>query len=192
MHLIVFVLLVWSAMAIGAEKSSMPIHSSIPEYYYHNYLVPNNCTPIEDFYYDRPFVFDPPYLVTESFEEGRTTLIMACESKGVNEVKPYKILIFSRPSDPLDAVSLAPGLGKYEKYSACSHEINRFYKPGGLRVTSEPESKSPMGSTFSSLSGNIDKTKIIIKPKTMISSIRSGGSIDYLCVDGHWYSRVTH
>lgn len=169
----------------SVSKDSMPVYSNIPAHYYHTYLVPNECLPIKDFYYDRPFVFGSPYLITEDFEEDKQTLIIACEKNNKQDKSRYKILIFSRE------YSLDP-FARYEKYEDCPYQINLFSKAGGLSIVKDSESDGYMDSTFFLLSKNTDKTIIHKGSKIMISSASEGGNADFLCIDGSWYYRVIH
>ena len=89
--LLAVILLIWPLAGLGDDTMPMPEYSNIPHYYYHTYMAPQGCSPIKDFYYDSPFVFTPPYLVTEDFTEGEQTLIMACESNNPNDITVPRI-----------------------------------------------------------------------------------------------------
>lgn len=183
------ILLMWllaCSYASGPEIKPMPEYSNIPYHFYHTYMAPQGCSPIKDFYYDSPFVFTPPYLVTEDFTEGEQTLIMACESNNPNDEYPYRILVFTR-NYKLDPFA------KYEEYSACPSQIPLEYKTGGLSVVKMPESSAPMDSTFYRAVDRTSTDKIIITDQaTLISTERSGGWTDFLCFEGRWYYRVIH
>ena len=153
-------------------------------------MIPHNCSPIEEFYYNRPFVFGPPYLVTEDFSEGEQTLIMACESNNPNDEYPYRILVFSR-NYKLDPFA------RFEEYKACPSQIPLKYKTGGLSVVEKSTSKGSMSSTFYPARFNdIDEFRAgeisVNDQARLIRNEHSGGSFDFLCVDGRWYYRVLH
>ena len=182
----VVILLAWPLAGLADGSVSMPVYSNIPYHYYHTYMAPQDCSPIKDFYYDSPFVFDPPYLVTEDFSEGEQTLIMACESNNPNDEYPYRILVFSR-KHKLDPFA------KYEEYSACSSQIPLEYKTGGLSVSELSGSSAPMDSTFYPVvDGKSSEIIIITDQAKLIRTERGGGFTNFLCVDGRWYYRVLH
>lgn len=185
------VLLTWPVMLGLAEGTApMPEYSNIPDHYYHTYMAPQNCSPIKDFYYDRPFVFGPPYLVTEDYLEGKQTLIMACKTNNSSDEYQYKLIIFSRKYS-IDEFA------KYEKFKACPSQIPFFHRPGGLSMTDSLGSNTPMDSTFypvlpESIDERLADQIKITTPIKVISSSSLGGRIDFLCVDGSWYFRMIH
>lgn len=182
-------LLMWFfaySYAHGPMIKPMPEYSNIPYHYYHTYMAPQGCSPIKDFYYDSPFVFTPPYLVTEDFTEGEQTLIMACKSNNPNDEYPYRILVFSRD------YKLDPS-AKYEEYRGCPSQIPLEYKAGGLSVIKMSGSSARMDTTFYPVVDGTTADEIIFTGQAkLISTERSGGWTDFLCVKGHWFYRVIH
>lgn len=178
--------LIWPLAGLGDDTMPMPEYSNIPHHYYYTYMAPQGCSPIKDFYYDSPFVFTPPYLVTEDFSEGKQTLIMACQSNSPKDEYPYRILVFSR-NYKLDPFA------KFEEYKACSSQIPSKDKIGGLSVYERSHASAPMDYTFYPVDDATSADEIIFtSPAKLISTERSGGWTDYLCIDGSWYYRVFH
>ena len=186
------ILLLLPLAVLASNPTLMPNYSNIPSHYYYSYMVPQDCSPIKEFYYDRPFVFGPPYLVAEEFSEGEQTLLIACESNNSENEFPYRILVFSRKYnyDPF---------AKYEEYSACPSQIPLKFKTGGLGVVEKSTTtlKESMDSTFYPARYNDEDEfwsgKIIIEERAMlIRNEHSGGSSDFICIDGSWYYRVIH
>ena len=184
--LLAILLLIWPLAGLSSDPIPMPEYSNIPHHYYHTYMAPQGCSPIKDFYYDSPFVFTPPYLVTEDFTEGEQTLIMACESNNPNDEYPYRILVFSGKHKN------AP-FAKFEEYSACPSQIPLKYKAGGLSIIEKSTTKGQMSSTFYPVVDGTSADEIIFTDQAkLIRSERSGGWTDFLCIDGSWYYRVIH
>ena len=186
----VVILLMWPPAVLCSDLVLMPKYSNVPSHYYYNYMVTQDCSPIEEFYFDRPFVFGPPYLVTEEFSEGEQTLIIACESNISHDDFPYRILVFSRKH------SLDP-FAKFEEYSACPSQIPLKFKTGGLSVVEKFMSEGSMDFTFYPARFNDSDEfwagEITVKDQAMlIRNEHSGGSSDFLCVEGSWYYRVIH
>lgn len=172
--------------ASDSMTAPMPEYSNIPYHYYHTYMAPQGCSPIKDFYYDSPFVFTPPYLVTEDFTEGEQTLIMACESNNPNDEYPYRILVFSGKHNN-------SRFAKFEEYSSCPSQIPLEYKTGGLSVIKTSGSSTPMDTTFYPVAEGESVGEIIFTgPAKLISTERSGGWTEFLCLNGAWYYRVIH
>ncbi len=183
------ILLIWPfaySFASDSMIAPMPEYSNIPYHYYHTYMAPQGCSPIKDFYYDSPFVFTPPYLVTEDFTEDEQTLIMACQSNNPNDEYTYRILVFSGKHNN------AP-FAKFEEYSICPSQIPLEYKVGGLSIIEKSTTKGIMSSTFYPVVDGKTADKIIFTDQAkLIRTERSGGWTDFLCLDGSWYYRVIH
>lgn len=183
------ILLIWPFSYIIASDSMiapMPEYSNIPYHFYHTYMAPQGCSPIKDFYYDSPFVFTPPYLVTQDFTEGEQTLIMACESNNPDDEYPYRILVFSGKQKNAPFV-------KYEEYNTCPSQIPLKDKVGGLGIIEKPTTKGPIASTYYPVIEGISADEIIFTgPAKLISTERGGGWTFFLCFEGRWYYRVFH
>ena len=177
-------------MSNFAFSSPMPTDSNIPFHYYQKYMTKKNCSPIKDFYHDRPFVFDPPYLVTDNFLSGKQVLIMACETSASEKNENYKIIVFVRDlsTDPFS---------KYGDYKACSSEILSEFKIGGLSVaTLSASDERPLKFSVSEISDSgkkiVPKEITVTDKKIVIRESSGGGMVDHLCFKGGWYYRISH
>lgn len=184
------ILFLWLfSIIVYATPSSNPIHSNIPSHYHDRYMVQKKCIPIKDFFYDRPFVFDPPYLVTDMFLDGEQALIMACEIKTPIDEYKYKIIIFTRKVDPNP-------FARYEEFDICPSEIPSKLKIGGLSITRLSGSKlHPIEFSIVPVDGiqkEIPKKIMIDHKKNLISERKSGGMVRYLCFKGFWYYHISH